>query len=47
MVMAWSLPRSIATLRASRSAGANHDQALQTLRQSLARLPETEHPLGL
>jgi hypothetical protein len=39
VVAAWDLPASIAVLRSSR--------ALVTLRRSLDRLPETQHPLGL
>ena len=45
IAMCWSLPRSIAVLR-SRHAGAEA-QAVNALRNYLARLPETEHPLGL
>jgi hypothetical protein len=39
MFAAWDLPRAIALLRGDRS--------LARLRRHLARLPETQHPLGL
>ena len=42
MAMAWSLPRSLATLRAP-----DHDKEVKVLRRQLSRLPETQHPLGL
>ena len=48
MVMAWSLPGSLAALRAHKPGHAPHDEhALRALKLQLARLPETEHPLGL
>jgi hypothetical protein len=42
--MAWSLPRSIAALRAPR---VPEEQAVAALRRHLEVLPEVEHPLGL
>jgi hypothetical protein len=36
IAFAWSLPASLARLR-----------AMEALRRQLARLPETQHPLGL
>jgi hypothetical protein len=39
MFAVWDLPNAIAVLRSDRS--------LARLRRHLARLPETEHPLGL
>jgi hypothetical protein len=52
MALAWSLPISIAVIRARLRSGdavapALDDGALTDLRQHLDRLPETEHPLGL
>ena len=52
MAAAWSLPVSIAVLRATAPAsdeGEGHPPALdvRALRRHLDRLPETEHPLGL
>jgi hypothetical protein len=38
----WDVPGAVASLRAEREKG----NALATLRRSLERLPETEHPLG-
>ncbi len=38
----WNVPVALACVRAERSGG----RALASLRQTLARLPETEHPLG-
>jgi len=43
--VAWSLPRAIATLRHSRPARLDRS-ALDALRRTLDRLPETDHPLG-
>jgi hypothetical protein len=40
----WRLPHAIAALRAGR--GESHRRAIATLRRSLDRLPEVEHPLG-
>lgn len=40
---AWEAPSALACLRADRAGG----RALARLRQTLERLPETEHPLGL
>jgi len=37
----WEVPNALAALRSDRAA-----RALRSLRQSLAELPETEHPLG-
>jgi hypothetical protein len=47
LAMAWSLPRSIAVLRATRAPRAPDEPEVRKLRSHLARLPETEHPLGL
>jgi hypothetical protein len=40
----WQLPHAIAALRAGR--GATDRRAIASLRRSLDRLPEVEHPLG-
>ena len=40
----WRLPYAIAALRMAR--GESHRRAIATLRRSLDRLPEIEHPLG-
>ena len=40
----WQLPHAIAALRAGRSE--SHRRAIASLRRSLDRLPEVEHPLG-
>jgi len=40
---AWEVPAALACLRAERTGG----KALSSLRRTLERLPETEHPLGL
>jgi hypothetical protein len=40
----WRLPYAVAALRAER--GESHRRAIATLRRSLDRLPEVEHPLG-
>jgi hypothetical protein len=40
----WQLPYAIAALRAGR--GESHRRAIASLRRSLDRLPEVEHPLG-
>lgn len=42
MFASWEVPVAIDTLRARRE-----DKALATLRESLDKLPEVEHPLGL
>jgi hypothetical protein len=42
--MAWSLPHSIAVIRAPRQ---REDHAVAALQRYLELLPETEHPLGL
>ena len=54
LLLAWSLPASIAVLRFTRSrrddADAPHPldrREIRALRRSLDRLPETQHPLGL
>ena len=54
MALGWSLPASIAVLRATSprsgdadAAPALDERALGALRRQLDRLPETEHPLGL
>ena len=51
MVVGWSVPVSIAVLRATRAGGdgpeALDGRALKALRRHLDRLPETQHPLGL
>ena len=53
LVLAWSLPASIAVLRITRSRRDEDDvhpldrRELKALRRSLDRLPETQHPLGL
>ena len=55
MALAWSLPISIAVVRATRprrsdiesEAPALAPEALTDLRRHLDGLPETEHPLGL
>jgi hypothetical protein len=39
----WQLPHAIAALRAGR---AEHRHAIASLRRSLDRIPEVEHPLG-
>ena len=46
LAMAWSVPVSLAVLRASAPQDGDHE-AIATLRDSLAKLPETAHPLGL
>ena len=43
---AWDVPVALASLRADR-AERHRGQALTSLRRSLERLPETDHPLGL
>jgi hypothetical protein len=40
---AWEAPMALAAVRAQRAGG----NALSRLRESLDRLPEVEHPLGL
>jgi hypothetical protein len=40
----WRLPDAIEVLRAER--GDSHRRAITSLRRSLDRLPEVEHPLG-
>jgi hypothetical protein len=40
---AWEAPAALAALRANRARG----DALIRMRETLDRLPETEHPLGL
>jgi len=42
LAVAWQLPLAIAVMRATEPAG----ESLERLRRNLARLPETEHPLG-
>ena len=42
MFASWEVPVALATLRARRG-----NKALARLRESLDRLPEVEHPLGL
>jgi arginine exporter protein ArgO len=45
MVLGWSVPTSIAVIRAT---GSRVDaRAMQALRRHLDSLPETQHPLGL
>ena len=46
LLMGWSLPRAVGTLRVLRTMEREHDHAVAALRRYLARLPETEHPLG-
>ena len=44
MVLGWSVPTSVAVLRAT---GSRVDaRAMQALRRHLDSLPETQHPLG-
>ena len=44
----WDLPVAVAVLRAARDAEPALDhRALSRLRARLAKLPETQHPLGL
>jgi len=43
---AWEVPMALASLRAGR-VDREQAEALAKLRQTLERLPETEHPLGL
>jgi hypothetical protein len=45
MVMSWRLPHAIAVIKATREL--DDRRALAALRRTLARLPETKHPLGL
>jgi hypothetical protein len=42
MFAGWQVPGAVASLRAERK----HGRALGSLRRSLERLPEVEHPLG-
>ena len=46
LMTAWSLPLAIAVLR-TRTPQAAGRKALAAMRNHLAQLPETEHPLGL
>jgi hypothetical protein len=46
MAMAWSLPVSIALLRAAARVDELDRHAVAALRRHLERLPETPHPLG-
>jgi hypothetical protein len=43
LIFAWNLPAAVARLRAS---PVRHERAVAKARRALARLPETEHPLG-
>ena len=46
LAMAWSVPFSVAVLRTT-APSAGHREALSDMRDHLAQLPETRHPLGL
>lgn len=42
----WQVPQALISLRSERTERGQR-RAVAALRESLARLPETEHPLGL
>jgi hypothetical protein len=46
MLFAWELPRAVAGLRHHRTMISENHRAISELRDGLARLPETKHPLG-
>jgi hypothetical protein len=47
MVAAWELPRAVAALRRHGVLRSHDTRAVAELRRSLARIPETAHPLDL
>jgi cation transport ATPase len=47
LALGWSLPASIAILRATEEHHDARTRAVHALRSQLDRLPETRHPLGL
>ena len=47
LALGWSLPASLAVLRAAREHEDDRARVMDTLRRQLDRIPETRHPLGL